>query len=241
MLAVKPYLGFGPARVVSAWVVMTRVSRPSPLEGGDLATPAGLAGLPSLGRRRSAAETAYEALRAALISLALPPGTVLSRSAVAARLGVSQMPVREALIRLQEEGLIEVVPHSATRVSRIDLASAREAGFLRLAVELEIVRRLASAPADAALAAALRAELARIRRLGCATARGEIEEGLNAVAAPVRNRHGQVIAAVSVSGPAYRMTAERLRELGPLTVRTAEKISARMGYNLAGANGNASR
>jgi DNA-binding GntR family transcriptional regulator len=138
-------------------------------------TADGLDALAPLGRRRSAAEHAYEALRGALVSLALPPGAVVSRAAVAARLGVSQTPVREALIRLQEEGLIEVVPHSATRVSRIDLAGAREAGFLRLAVELEIVRRLAGAR-DAALAAALRAGIARMREL---LARGD-EAGFSA-------------------------------------------------------------
>jgi DNA-binding GntR family transcriptional regulator len=121
-----------------------------------------LAALSPVGPRKSAAEVAYERLRDALISLALPPGTVIARGALAQRLGVSQTPVREALIRLQAEQLIEVVPHSATRVSRIDLEAAREAHFLRLAVELEIVRRLARAPSPA-LAAALRAELARMR------------------------------------------------------------------------------
>ena len=128
----------------------------------DAAPAIDLAALPTLGPRRSAAEAAYETLRDAIISLALPPGTVLARAAIASRLGVSQTPVREALIRLQEEDLIEVVPHSATRVSRIDVASAREANFLRLAVELEIVRRLAQAP-TAGLAATLRGELARMR------------------------------------------------------------------------------
>jgi DNA-binding IclR family transcriptional regulator len=76
----------------------------------------------------------------------------------------------------------------------------------------------------------LRAELARVRRLGYATARGEIEVGLNAVAAPVRDRAGQVIAAVSVSGPAYRMPRKRMLELGELAVEVADKISARLGY-----------
>jgi len=115
-------------------------------------------------RRRSVAELAYDALRDALVSLAIAPGTVLARGALAARLGVSQTPVREALIRLQAEGLVEVVPHSATRVSLIDLAHAREALFLRLSIELEIVRRLSGAPSSA-LAAELRAELARMRAL----------------------------------------------------------------------------
>lgn len=130
--------------------------------GPDSAT--GLPALTPLGPRRSAAEIAYDQLRQAVITLALPPGTVLSRAALAARLGVSQTPVREALIRLQEEGLIEVVPHSLTRVAKIDLSSAREANFLRLAIEVEIVRRLAQAPTPV-LAASLRAEVARLREL----------------------------------------------------------------------------
>jgi DNA-binding GntR family transcriptional regulator len=107
---------------------------------------------------------AYERLRHALITLALPPGAVVSRGAVAQRLGISQTPVREALIRLQAEHLIEVVPQSATRVTRIDIPHAREAQFLRLSLELEVVRRLARSP-TAALGAALHAELARMRAM----------------------------------------------------------------------------
>ena len=75
----------------------------------------------------------------------------------------------------------------------------------------------------------LRAELARVRRLGYAQARGEIEEGLNAVAAPVFDKNGQVIAAVSVSGPAYRLTPTRLRTMGELVKRYAQRISKRLG------------
>ncbi|NOG72151.1 GntR family transcriptional regulator [Roseicella sp. DB1501] len=131
----------------------------------DLASAdAGFPAIAPLAPRRSAAEIAYERLRAAVITLALPPGTVLSRTALAARLGVSQTPVREALLRLQEEGLIDVVPHSATRVAKIDMASAREANFLRLALEVEIVRRLAAAPSPV-LAGGLRAEVARLKEL----------------------------------------------------------------------------
>jgi DNA-binding GntR family transcriptional regulator len=111
--------------------------------------------------RQSAADFAYATLREAVLSLALPPGAVIARGAIAQRLGISQTPVREALIRLQDERLVEVVPQSATRVARIDLSSAREAHVLRLAVEVEIVRRLAVAPSPA-LAEAVQAELARM-------------------------------------------------------------------------------
>lgn len=76
----------------------------------------------------------------------------------------------------------------------------------------------------------LRADLMRVRKLGYASARGEIEEGLYAVAAPVRGRNGQVVAAVSVSGPAYRMTGKRMSDLGKLSIQAAAKISERLGY-----------
>jgi DNA-binding IclR family transcriptional regulator len=76
----------------------------------------------------------------------------------------------------------------------------------------------------------LRAELALVRERGYAQALGEVEVGLNAVAAPVRDGGGQAIAAVSVSGPAYRVTAERVAELGALTMAAARQIAGRMGF-----------
>ena len=77
----------------------------------------------------------------------------------------------------------------------------------------------------------LRAELAAVRRRGYATAMGEIEEGLNAVAAPIYDAGGQVVAAVSVSGPSYRVKAKEIVDLAALTVEAADHISARLGYS----------
>jgi len=57
--------------------------------------------------------------------------------------GVSSTPIRDALMRLEEEGLVEVFPQYATVVSRIDIGLAQQAHFLRQALELEIVKRLA--------------------------------------------------------------------------------------------------
>ena len=76
----------------------------------------------------------------------------------------------------------------------------------------------------------LRRELAQARERGYAQALGEIEEGLNAVAAPIRDASGAVVAAVSVSGPAYRVTADRIPNLGALVVGAAANISARLGF-----------
>ncbi|WPO44478.1 GntR family transcriptional regulator [Tardiphaga sp. 42S5] len=95
-----------------------------------------------LDRDRQAAPQVFERLRDTIISLRLPPGTPLSRAALAEQFGVSSTPIRDALMRLDEESLVEVFPQHATVVSRIDVNLAKQAHFLRLAVELEIVRNL---------------------------------------------------------------------------------------------------
>jgi DNA-binding GntR family transcriptional regulator len=115
-----------------------------------------------LDRYRQAAPQLYELLRDMMVSLALPPGTALIRSELAAQYGVSQTPVRDALMRLEEEGLVDVIPQAGTRVSKIDLTKAGQAHFLRRAIELEIVRDLA-ASANAALVPRLRNLLAQQR------------------------------------------------------------------------------
>jgi GntR family transcriptional regulator, rspAB operon transcriptional repressor len=101
-----------------------------------------------LDRTRLAAPQVLEKLRDAILSLDLVPGTVLARQELADQFGVSQTPVREALLRLSEEGLVDVFPQHATLVSRIDIAAARQAHFLRRSIELELVHQLAlEAPA----------------------------------------------------------------------------------------------
>ncbi|GAA0929025.1 IclR family transcriptional regulator [Nonomuraea longicatena] len=72
--------------------------------------------------------------------------------------------------------------------------------------------------------------LDRIRERGWASTVEELEIGLNAVAAPVRGADGAVVAAVSVSGPSYRLTPERLPEVGARLVEGADRISQRIGY-----------
>lgn len=77
---------------------------------------------------------------------------------------------------------------------------------------------------------ALRAQLAEIRMKGYAQTTEELEEGLNAVAAPVRRADGEVVAALSVSGPAFRMRPIDLPRVGRLTMESAVAISRRLGY-----------
>src|SRR5687768_5719109 len=77
-----------------------------------------------LDRDRQAAPQVFERLRDQIVSLALPPGSPLSRTALAGQFGVSSTPVRDALMRLEEEGLVDVFPQYATVVSRIDVKLA---------------------------------------------------------------------------------------------------------------------
>ncbi|WP_210321208.1 GntR family transcriptional regulator [Aquibium microcysteis] len=93
----------------------------------------------------SAAGRVYSTLRAQIISLDLEPDTTLVRNDIARTFGVSQSPVREAIQRLEQEGLVISYPQSRTVVSRIDVAHARETQFLRVGTELEVARALAAA------------------------------------------------------------------------------------------------
>jgi DNA-binding IclR family transcriptional regulator len=72
-------------------------------------------------------------------------------------------------------------------------------------------------------------ELARIRRRGYATALGEFELGLNAVAAPVHDARGAVVAAVHIWGPGFRITPRRIPELAAHARESAAAISVRLG------------
>jgi DNA-binding GntR family transcriptional regulator len=98
-----------------------------------------------LDRSRSATSQVYEFLRQLIVTLALEPGTPLSRTQVAESLNLSPMPVRDALSRLEKEGLVDIFPQHLTRVRGIDVDSARQVHVLRLSVELEIVHGLAGA------------------------------------------------------------------------------------------------
>lgn len=73
-------------------------------------------------------------------------------------------------------------------------------------------------------------QLSRCLERGYAIAREEFEIGLNAIAVPIRNADGSVIAAVSASGPAYRFDDARMEEVTPSLIAGAAEISYRLGY-----------
>ena len=99
-----------------------------------------------LDRTRQSAPQVFEALRQAIVSVQLEPGTVLQRTELADHFGLSQTPIRDALQRLGEEHLVDIFAQHATVVSRIDVAAALEAHFMRRAIELETLRTVCALP-----------------------------------------------------------------------------------------------
>ena len=102
----------------------------------------------------------YETLRSQILTLALPPGTALSENELAATLGVSRTPVRESLILLTEEGLVQVFPQVGSFVSRVDGNKVADAQFIRESIELASLDAMPTDP-DPLLVTELRSNLER--------------------------------------------------------------------------------
>ncbi|MGW8379727.1 GntR family transcriptional regulator [Streptomyces sp. ODS28] len=115
-------------------------------------------------RQRSNRRTVYEMLRRKVLTLELPPGAALSENELAKSLGVSRTPVREGLILLTQEGLVQIFPQIGTFVSRVDPDKVADAQFLREAVELAALDDLPGPDGmDEGVLAELRGNLERQR------------------------------------------------------------------------------
>lgn len=88
----------------------------------------------------STGSAVYAELKRQIVSLELPPGTVLSEKEMSLSFQVSRTPVRESFVRLAQEELVVVLPQRGTRVSLIDPALVEEARFVREQLERAIVR-----------------------------------------------------------------------------------------------------
>ncbi|MEU2776067.1 GntR family transcriptional regulator [Streptomyces sp. NPDC007162] len=107
--------------------------------------------LPSLGGRRpNYRERAVDVLRAALIAGELRPGEVYSAPGLAPRLGVSATPVREAMLELVKEGMVEIVPNKGFRVTAVSETQLDEYTHVRSLIEIPTTAGLAATadPAD---------------------------------------------------------------------------------------------
>ncbi len=89
------------------------------------------------------------ALRDEIVTMTLKPGDVISESDIAGRYGVSRQPVREAFIRLAQQGLLLIRPKRATVVKKISPDGVQQSRFIRESIEVEIIRRVAARPGNA--------------------------------------------------------------------------------------------
>lgn len=93
-------------------------------------------------------ETIYEQLRADMISCRLAPGTELREGELAARFEVSKSPVRDALMRLEREGLVITLPRQGYRVAPVSLIDVLDMFHLRAALERACVERIVQRAGD---------------------------------------------------------------------------------------------
>jgi DNA-binding GntR family transcriptional regulator len=110
--------------------------------------PAGLQ-LPDLGIRTSLRQQVTEALRGAVVSGVMQPGALYSAPTLAAMLGVSATPVREAMLDLAKEGLIEAVRNKGFRVTELTDAELDQLTELRSLIEVPTVAAIAERYTDA--------------------------------------------------------------------------------------------
>lgn len=90
----------------------------------------------------------YRILRRDIVHCLIPPGTPLSEKEVSMRFDVSRQPVREAFIKLAENGLIQIRPQRGSYVNKISLSQVRNGCFVRQAIECAVARRAATMITD---------------------------------------------------------------------------------------------
>jgi DNA-binding GntR family transcriptional regulator len=103
----------------------------------------------SLNRQSSMRDQVYALLRNLILTGDIRPGELIDEKAIAAHLGISRTPIREAVKRLSDEHLVDVVAQSATRASQLDLKSIEEAYLIRRALEMESAAQASQAMTQA--------------------------------------------------------------------------------------------
>ena len=105
-----------------------------------------------LPKAASLRDTVTQSLRAAIVSGEMAPGEIYSAPALGARFGVSPTPVREAMVDLAREGLVEVVPNKGFRVTAVSEADLDDIAALRMLIEPPTVRQVTPLIPDEAIA-----------------------------------------------------------------------------------------
>ena len=104
--------------------------------------PPGILSMQHLHRRRSRSDSIYADMRRRILSLELPPGTILNDRELSERYGTSRTPVRDAVQQLAQDGLVHVAPQFATFVTPFDPIAVRQAHFLRINLETPLIKQL---------------------------------------------------------------------------------------------------
>jgi len=160
-------------------------------------------------RAATAASKIYSDLRTELVSLQRRPGEVISEAKIALSYGVSRTPVREAILKLSDEGLLEIFPQSGIFVSRIPVAALPEAIIIRKALE-ETTTRLAAERATSSQILNLHSIVERQREANAAKDRDvfhQADEMFHATVAEVAGYPGiwTLIQQVKVHVDRYRL------------------------------------
>jgi DNA-binding GntR family transcriptional regulator len=167
-------------------------------------------------RGGTASARAFRELRARVLSGALPPGALLLEGELALALGMSRTPVREAMVRLADEGLVELRPRHGMRVLPMSAADMREVYEVLTELEAAAARRCADEGVSAAVLAALEASVQAMDQAlaaddldGWAAADAEFHRQLSE--APGNRRLAATIASFADKAHRWRMATLRLR------------------------------
>lgn len=176
--------------------------------------------------KASLVESAYEALKSAIRDNVLPPGYQGSEQEIATQLGMSRTPVHEAVIRLQEEGLVRVLPRRGVQVCAISPDDMREIYEVIIALECASAELIAAMPPErrapiaeelAAVNAAMEAALAGDRLVDWAEADGRFHQLL--VERSGNRRLARMFDTIMDQSHRARMLTLRLRPKPALSVR----------------------
>lgn len=189
-----------------------------------LVTPAHAAALPEppadAGARGALADQVYAELKARMHDFRLVPGDRFSEPEVGRQLGVSRTPVREALLRLRNEGLLEVESKTGWFVRPIDFARLDQLYDLRVIVERASIERIVAMPALPAELDALKSAwlVPAAERLTDGRAVGRLDEAFHATL--VRSTGNDEVARV------HHDVTERIRIVRRLDFTRADRIEA---------------
>lgn len=135
---------------------------------------------------------------------------------------------RQAVITNMDVGYQE--PIHATALGKILLSECSEDEIRRISGGHRLAMFTTRTIVDSAV---LAGECQDARRRGFAVDNGEMDDDVRCIAAPIRNHGGRIIAAISISGPANRMTLERLEALRGSLLEAAGRVSHKMGFAAA--------